>query len=357
MSWLEQQVRQSKLLEVMLCVLAIAAVVAGGLFEQRYLMNVRAGPYAISASELAPAKSVDDFPRYWVQVRPQRIVDTGVDHVTIRRRYGVETGRSVTGHFWAGLVGDRLMFIEARGSPLAQGQTLTGYLTDTPQNISSHLMRSINPALKDRVLPVMLDLGNFESSAYVGLAIAGVITLIAAVWAALALRHAIWPRGHAKLRALEAQSISLDEAGASIQHDIRAGDSLAIGSYRLTREYLMKTGVGFDVRQLKDLLWAYPIVVSHRLYYVIPAGKSHKLALHFPDKKMRIKINKVAAERVMPLLASVAPWTMLGHSPDLERAWNRQRAQFVEAVAARRAQVLAQWASQPQPAQAGPASA
>lgn len=340
MNWLEQQARQSKLLQILMCGLAIAAVVGFGVYKMPYLQNVYLGPTTIPTADVIAAKSVEDLPRYWVHMTFPRILDTGVDHITVRKRKGVETGRSVSGHFWLAPVGDRLIFIESHGAAPQQGQRLTGYLRDVPENISGHLMKGVNPQWKDRVLPLMLDLGKFESDAELGLAAGGAVTLVALLWALFALVRVINPKGHRRLKSLEAASIPLDQASAAIQGDIRAGQSMKVGDYRLTRDFLVKTGLRFDVRALKDLLWAYPIVVSHKLYYVIPTGKSHQLALHFPDKKLTLKISKDAGERVMPMLAAVAPWTLLGHSPEIERAWAKQRKELASVVAERRAQVL-----------------
>ena len=345
MSWLEQQVRQTKLLQILLCFVVIAAVGAALFLNQRYFENLRAGPYTIPVTELSAAQSADDLARYWVNIMPTRLLDTGVDHVSVRKRYGVETGRSVTGHYWVAAVGDRLLFIETSGAmQVLPNQMITGKLVDTPQNVGDHLTRGINPATKAKVLPMMLKTDDFAMPAYVGLSGAALATTGALIWALIAGFRALAPRGHRALRALEAASVSLDEAGRSIEEDLRARAILKIGSYTLTRGYMVRTGLGFDVRALQDLLWAYPIVVSHKLYGFIPTGKSHKLALFFPNKKLTLKVGRGVGERAMDALPRVAPWTILGHSLDLERAWARQRPQFVAHVAERRAQVLAQQA-------------
>src|SRR5262245_15965782 len=116
MSWLEQQVRQTKLLQVLLCFGVIVAVGAALFLNKRYFDNLRAGPYTIPVAELSAAQSADDLARYWVNIIPTRLFDTGVDQVSVRKRYGVETGRSVTGHFWVAVVGDRLLVVETSGA-------------------------------------------------------------------------------------------------------------------------------------------------------------------------------------------------------------------------------------------------
>lgn len=346
MTWLEQQVRQAKLIEIAICIATIAAVIGALVYNLRYFENLRAGPYAIPSVELNMAETAENLPRYWVQITPAQVVDTGVDHITINRRRGVETGRSVTGHFWIVRVSDRLLIVETKGAPPVAGQQLQGTLRDTPANIANRLKPGVAPAWQARILPLMLDTAAFETPGHVGLAASAVIVLVALLWAAWALRRALAPRGHRALRALESSGISLADASQSIDGDIRGGQSLGIGSYRLAREFVVKTGLGFDVRALRDLLWAYPIVVSHKLYGFIPTGKSHQAALYFPDKQLKLKLSKPVAEKLMPLLAQIAPWTLLGHSPELEHAWQKkQRPQLIAFVADRRTQVLAHWAA------------
>src|SRR5262245_42063016 len=213
MSWLEQQVRQTKLLQILLCFVVIAAVGAALFLNQRYFENLRAGPYTIPVTELNAAQSADDLARYWVNIIPTRLLDTGLDHISIRKRYGVETSRSVTGHYWVAVVGDRLLFIETSGAmQVLPNQMITGKLVDTPQNVSDHLTRGINSATKAMVLPMMLKMGDFAAPAYVGLSVAGLATAGALIWALIAGFRALAPRRHRALRALQAASVSLDEA-------------------------------------------------------------------------------------------------------------------------------------------------
>lgn len=104
----------------------------------------------------------------------------------------------------------------------------------------------------------------------------------------------------------------------------------------------MKTGLGFDLQPLKDLVWAYPIVVSHKMFYVIPTGKSHQLALYFRDKQLTLKVASNFVDRALGQLNARAPWALLGHSPEVEAAWKSQRAQLLAFVAERQAEILAQ---------------
>ncbi len=341
--WLKTQVRNAKLAQIGLCALVIVGVVAGLIYSRRYFENYFAGPYEISKTELLGASSAENLPRYWVRFTPDQIVDSGIDHVTVRKKYGIERSRSVTGHYWVAVVGDRLMFVEAKGKPPVTGQPLTGAIVDPSVDVRNHLMGALQPGYKDRVLPVMLEGGRFESDGELGLAAAGALAGGALLWALFSLNGAINPGSDRSLRALEASSGSLEDVDKTIAEDVAARRYMKVGGWKLCRDHLVKTGLRFDIRPTRDLLWASPVTVQRRMYGVIPTGKSYQLVMHFADRKITEKLGGAdAAEDAIRALATGSPWTFLGHSAELENAWKRQRPELINAVAQRRASVLEQ---------------
>lgn len=345
MTWLESKVRQAKLLQVLLCV-AVVIVTAWLLgLNKRYFANYFAGPYDITAAELAAAPSADALPRYWVNVSPSRLVDSGVDHVTVHTRKGVETSRSVTGHYWFALVGDKLLVVKAVAAPAA-GVPIRGSLVRLASSLDSHLFASITPKAKAGVLPMMLDTEDFQASGTIGLMLAALVAGVALVWALMSLRLAFNPRRHRAIAGLAALG-TLEDVSRSIKSALDAGETFKFGKYRLTRDYLVKTGLRFDLRPTSELLWAYTVTTTTKAYGLITTGRTYQVALHFTKGKVTEKINAKAAEQIMPVLAQMAPWTLLGHSPEIERAVKINRAAVAANVADRRRTVLDHWAAQP----------
>lgn len=365
MTWLHKAVQTSRLKRLGLCGLILTGIGGVIAFNYRYLDNVQQGPYHVPRAELIAAASADDMPRYWVNLTVDKILDTGVDQITVRKRRGVETGRSVSGHYYAGVLGDRLLLIKTHGEALggALGSApLKGAILTPPADLIGQLSGT-NAKVKAAFLPVMLDTERFESNAETGLGIAAAIAAITLLFALFTLNRYLRPGGHKALKALETSGERLDLAGQSISGDINAREYVRLKDYRLTSRYALKDGLGFDVKPLRELLWAYPTVTQHKIYGIIPSGKSYGINLTFKDATVTQKIGQGVSEKAVQHLARWSPWTFFGYSDQLDDAMKRQRAEVVAAVEARYASVMTAAASGPASATpnagggAGPSSA
>ena len=350
MAWLESAVRAAMLQRIGLAVAAIA-VIGGILFmNQRYLENNFAGPYAIPKAELSAATSADQLPRYWVRMNLDRVLDTGIDHITIRTRKGVERGRDVTGHYWVGVVGDRLLTVISHGTTPTAGTEITGYLKTIPADLMGKLTGGQRPEVQKAFLPILLETESFDSNGTMGLWAAGIASAGALLFGLLSLRRYFAPSGHKALTALTGSGVSLADASASIESDIGARQYVKTKNYKLTSGYAVKTGFSPDVKPLAGLLWAYPITTQNKIYGIIPTTKSHSVDFTFRTGKFTEPVGKDASTRVMDHLGRFAPWTFLGYSDDLAAAIAKQRPMVEAAVDQRRMAVM-------QAATAGPAEA
>lgn len=358
MTWLEKQVRKSQLLQIGLCLAAVAAVIGLLAASHRFYQNYFAGPFDIPPAELAATTRADALPRYWVRVTPRQLVDSGVDNITVRTRRGRETGRSVTGHYWFAVIEDRLMVVSAPGKSLASDQPLQGVVRQVPADLSAHMKQVLKPEFQSRMMPVMLDTSDFSVDwAQIGLVGAGFVTAGALLWAAVATRRAIAPGGHHALAALTRGGVELEAASRAIEEAVRSKNVVKLGGRTLTHNFILKTGLGFDIRPNSDLLWAYTITTTHKIYGIIPTGRSHQIALHYPKEKVLQKIDATTADRSMAGLAQVSPWTFLGWSAELDEAWRKNRPTLANAVAERRAAVHVHWAAAAAGTPAGGATA
>lgn len=344
MTWLERQVRKAQLLQIAACLAVVLAVAGLAACFQRYYANYFAGPYDIPTGELTAATNADDLPRYWVRLTPQQVIDSGVDHITISKRRGRETGRSVTAHYWLAVVGDRLMVVSSPNNPLTAGAPLQGVLRQLDSGRRQHFSELLKPEHRARLLPFLLDVADFDvDTGQIGLVGAGFAVAGALGWAAFAGRRAISPRGHHALAALTRGSHDIDAVSRAVEADVAAGQVVNLGKRRLTRDYIFKTGLGFDIRPNSDLVWAYTITTNRKIYGIIPMGSSHQIALHYAREKLTEKIKAASAEVAMPAIARVSPWTFVGWATEIDEAWRKSRPELVDAVAQRRAVVLAHW--------------
>ncbi|MDX2202636.1 MAG: DUF6709 family protein [Hyphomicrobiaceae bacterium] len=254
-------------------------------------------------------------------------------------------------YYWVGRFDDKVLIIQAGGQRLDEGQLLTGFLVDTPKDILAHVALLINPRPKSDIAGTMLVLGDFvDGFTWSIVGGAGIIGGALCIWLLMAVRRAINPSGHKSLQALKGAGLSLEEVSKSIEPEIRGGSSLRLGySHRLTSEYLIRMGLGFRVLPLRDLLWAYPVSFTHYLLYFIPTFKTHHICLYFADKIIELPLSRKCSGEIMPKLAAITPWTLLGYSRERQYLWDNKRSELAATVAHRRAQVLDEVVRQSKP--------
>lgn len=357
MHWLEQQVRKASQKQIITCIGILAVVVAGLAYFHRYLMNYFSGPYTMPAAELVAVKDPDAIPRYWIKTTPDRLLDTGIDHITVSKRRGRETGRSVTGHYYVGLYGERMMLIKTEADAKPSGQ-LEGALVAAPQNVvSTVLQRAGRPELRPRVLPVMLETSSFTSDGNLGLLIAGALSLLALGFGANALVRHGKPAGHPALVKLAAGSSEpLVRVSHAIKADLEGRHAVGLSGYQLAGTHLLKTGgLTFDARSLGDLVWAYPQVTKKKIYYVIPAGTTHAAVLHFRKGQVTINGAEGQVQNAMRFVLARAPWAFVGFDDNIAAAMKGRVAEVHAAVDQRKAHFAAIAAGQPPDPSAQPA--
>lgn len=345
MTWLEQQVRNASLRQLGACALIIAGVVGLLGYNQRYLANYFSGIYEMPRAEVLSTRSHEELPRYWVRLTPDQIFDTGIDIITVNKKRGVETGRRVTGHYFVAQIGEKLLLIKSDSQAKPSGATIDGWLTAQNEWYMERL--AADPARSKfgpLFLPITLDTGDFVSSANLILYASAAATGAAVLWALWAVFRAARPAGHSALKRLAAMpGETLADASRSISADIRARRTAKMrDGVQLTSGHLVQTSaLTFNVRPLADLLWTYPIITTKKLYGFIPTGKTHSAAFYFGNGQITLKGSEPQTMAAMQHVSYVAPWTLIGHSADIEQAYKKQRQNLIGFVMGRREQSLA----------------
>ena len=202
---------------------------------------------------------------------------------------------------------------------------------DFKQKITAN---ATSPEARSAILPFMLEVERFESQAEVELAGATAGIALAFIGGFIAFRRYIAPAGHPSLTALvKSRGTSLEAASAELESDIKAGQFLALKSFKLTPHHLIKTGgLSFKVHPLSDLLWAYQVTTTKKLWGMIPTSKSHSNVFNFRDAVIDVKGSKSKTEDVLSYLFKVSPWTYLGYQPDLATAYKSKRNELAAHV-------------------------
>jgi hypothetical protein len=304
----------------------------------QFLANYARGMVAMSQDQVRAVTGLSQLPRDWVALRADKVVPTGVYS-------GDKYDRAI---FSIAQIGDRLLLIKADPNRVLDPSTLNGGLlaadTETIGRISRLAKRSGDASAA--FLPVMLDTETYTSPAITAVLILIVVPLALVILiGGRALSRLRAPSSHPDVRAICGQSASaLEMLSAQLERDIAtAGSVLKLrGHLRITNTHVLQRGwFRFRLMPLSDMLYAYSMTTTTLAYGVIPIGRSHSLMLYFSNQKIRAYARKARTAEVMEHLARVAPWVLLGHARELDKAYKKNRSKLIEFVAARRSLVAA----------------
>jgi hypothetical protein len=338
MTWVERQVRNTSLRQLGACLLLFAFAAVMVLENVQFLGNYARGVVATSQDQVRAVTSLAQLSRNWVALQADKVVSTGVYS---RHKYDQAI-------FSIAQLGDRLLLIKAAPDRVLDARALSGGLLAADMETIGLIGRLAerNGDASAAFLPVMLDTEKYTSSA-----VAAVLIWIALPLALIiliggrALARFKAPTSHPDLRAVCRQSANaLETLSARLEHDIvTARSALKLrGHVRITDTHVLQRGwFRFRLMPLSDMLYAYSMTTTTLMYGVIPIGRSHSLMLYFSNQKMRASAWKAQTAEVMEHLGRVAPWVLLGHARELDKAYNKNRSRLIDLVAARRKLVAA----------------
>lgn len=111
---------------------------------------------------------------------------------------------------------------------------------------------------------------------------------------------------------------------------------------RIARGYMLIRLDGMDMLlDSNDLVWAYRQITQHKLYGIIPTGKTYALMLCTADgKRSDVALSEKATNEILNLLKANFPQTVIGYSKELESLYLSNRAAMAGVAAAQRNQNL-----------------
>jgi hypothetical protein len=338
MTWVERQVRYTSLRQLGACLLLFAFAAFVALHNGQYLGNFARGVVAMSQDQVRAVKGLPQLSRNWVALQADKVVSTGV----------YAGGKYDHAIFSLAQLGDRLLLIKAAPERVLDARALSGGLVaadmETIDRIGRLAKRSGDAGAV--FLPVMLDTEKYTSAAVATVLIVIAVPLaLALLIGGRALPRLKAPSSHPDLRAVCGQSANaLEDLSARLEHDIAtARSALKLrGHVRITDTHVLQRGwFRFRLMPLSDMLYAYSMTTTTLMYGVIPIGRSHSLMLYFSNQKMRASAWKAQTAEVMEHLGRVAPWVLLGHARELDKAYKKNRSRLIDLVEARRKLVAA----------------
>lgn len=307
---------------------AVVVAVLGALLvaNRDYVREYFRGAHVVSTQDLV---SGAPSTRGWIRVQADKLHNTGLQVITVRKKHGIERGRSVSSEYYVAEVADRLLLV--KGVP-GQGSRLEGTLVSPDNEAMSRLLEKpeTRAALSSRFLPQMIDTHDYAGSADVWLPVGGLLALAALVWGAIGARRWRQPMLHPAVKPFVADQ-SLQAAASNIARDVASAKTVKVGATTLTRRFVITQSLTkLDIQPTTRLLWAFKQVTQKKLYYVIPAGKTYAASLNFEKGSVLLNGKEPVVDKALAFLAEHAPWVVYGHSPELAAAFKdkRQREQF-----------------------------
>jgi hypothetical protein len=92
-NWILQAARRQSGKQLALALVVLTIVVMLMLSNKDYIREYLRGPHTITANELNPSSSKTQG---WLTLRADKIHPTGIQEITVRKKRGVERGRSVS---------------------------------------------------------------------------------------------------------------------------------------------------------------------------------------------------------------------------------------------------------------------
>ena len=322
--WITKAARRQAGTQTIMAAIVLALLASWGASNLTYLREVFRGPHALSAADLAADRGTQG----WVKVQADKLHATGLQQITVRKKRGVERGRSVSAEYFVAEIGDKLVLV--RGMP-GQSPALEGEFVQVDARALGELFKGAELEKMKTVLhPRMIDTHDFAETGSTGLWVGGLAALFAAGWGLLGFVRWRDPKKHPGVKVLAAGGDAmLADASRKIERDLAtAGRHIAFGSgVTLTSEFAVRCSwFGFEVLPMEHLLWAYKQVTKQKLYYVIPAGKTFAAELHFRDGKLTLAGKEPKVDEALVFAARMAPWAVLGWSDEVKAmVGNKQR--------------------------------
>lgn len=321
-SWMLKAIRKQTAAQWMMAAAVLLALLAVLVSHWGYVREYFRGAHAVSAAELiAAAPSTQG----WIRVQADQLHPTNMQVITVRKKRGVERGRSVTSEFFVAEIGDRLMLVN--GLP-GQTSLLEGTLAPLDAEAMSRLLDKpeARSQIGPRFLPQMMDTHDYAGSANIWLPLGGMLALFAAVWGGMGLMRWQQPEKHPVAKKLQTLG-EPDKVSRAVERDMAGAAKLKVGDTTLTPRFAVKHPLlKLEVQALSELLWVYKKVIQKKLYYVIPAGKSYTLCLRFADgASMDLAGKEAAVDGALAFLLEHAPWAVFGHSDEVAAVFKDKR--------------------------------
>lgn len=342
MNWIQSQIRAVSIKRLLAAAIVLGIVVFALAANAKYIANYFKGAYSMSRDELGAASSADALNRVWVKLDADAIHETGFQEITVRKKRGVERGRSVSANYFVAEFDKRLLLVKAHDD--VPTKALKGTLKPIVGKVDVSFFNSPNmQKIRPAFYPMMLDTEDFRSDGNIGFAIAGIVSLIALGAGLFAYLRFSDPLSHpaAKMAARWGRG-KTDAIAMEIEKQSTSPDAIKVGGFVVTRDYIVqRSAFSFKLWRTEDLLWVYKQITQNKIYYVIPTGKTFAASMNFDKETITLSGKEDKVDAALEIVAANKPWVIAGHSDDIATSYKKNRKELALWVAKKKQELLA----------------
>ncbi len=329
--FIENTIRRFNLNQLFLSLAGIAIVLIGLVLSGRYLVNMVFGPFQMDKADLLALKDANLL-KYYVTVEGDDHATTGYSYVSTS-----DSGKENTEAYYnVLLVNDRLLLVKSGVSEIQN--RMTGALVNNSTEINTKVINELEaemPQIKGAFLPFMLDTTNFYTAGYIGLAIGGVLGLVALFGFVLSIYRLLNLEAHPAIKNL-ARFGEVNSTIATINSEMDTEHEQIGKKIHFTQNWVVSTASGLAAAPYRDLIWCYKQVTQHRTNG-IPTGKTYALTLFDRfGKNVILPGKEPEVDQMINIVERRAGGVVLGYSKDLAAMWQKDRQKFILAVDDRR---------------------
>jgi hypothetical protein len=336
-------IRRRSRLELVIALVTTAFMLAAVGLAQNYYHNQFNGPFPVSKQELLDIDNLMNVREYHITIEGDRAALIGNASQSSASSF---SSRDV--NYVALALDDRFLLVEVPGNPITvraefdpTSTRFTGALVRIPSDVQQEVIDTIvalEPEVKGRFLPFMLNSGDFGTWGYLTPFVAG-IAIVTSLWIGIrAVRRMRDYSRHPIMRKLArfGDAVTIAEA---IELDMQQDHEIVGQKAHLTRHWLVyPTRLWLEATKFADVMWMYEQVIQKQRNF-IPTNKIYAaLIWDRYGNCIKIPCKQEMMHAILSAVARRSPGAIKGYQTSTDVAWNNDREAFIEAVDKRRAE-------------------
>lgn len=294
-----------------------------------YFRGLIFGPTVMTGEQIASIRNIREYENVFVRFEPAEAYQTNITMEKKTYEHGRLTRTEIIGRIAIAFFSGRVLIIE--GEMADNTNIFEGFLKENSKPIMEcipDLSKNL-PETKGRILPFYLK--DTEHPVWYGLIF---LVLLAAfgVWRLIRTLSWILDRNKHPLRKKLASYGDYDVISGQINNEIP--EAIKYGDMRVTESWMFrKSFYDLAVIRQEDIVWIYKQITQHKMYYVVPAGKSYSMAIKTRKSQSAfINCSEKECDLLSSLLTEKMPHIISGYSEELAKLWNSNRQELFNVV-------------------------